>query len=194
MLDTLLVDRLLKINPNRQLKNIDPDTYNTTSSLSQSIAENNKIPMYLLMETQAILNILVSRFLKDAIVKSKIKDPRIKKCLQYIHENINKQITISQLKDISCTSEDHFARLFKKETSYAPIKYIQVKKMERAQLLLLTTDMSIGEIAIKLSIGSSPYFNRLFQQHTNMTPRKYRDLYRSANASNYSLSNNSNDF
>ncbi|MDR1502748.1 MAG: AraC family transcriptional regulator [Prevotella sp.] len=127
-LDMLLVERLLKINPDRYLKNTDPKTYDNVASFSQYIVDNNKIPTYSILETHSILCRLVSRFMKGAIQKSGYGDTRINKCLQYIHENPDKNITVSQLANISCITEDYFCRIFKKQTNYTPVKYINLKK------------------------------------------------------------------
>lgn len=177
-LDILLIKRLYEINPNRQLKNIDPQMYDNTPGFKESQAANRKIPTYMAVESQGILSFLISRFMRGATLKSKYKDIRVYKCLQYIHENIRNTISLNQLADISCTSEDHLTRLFKNQTQYTPVKYINLKKLERAQLLLLTTDMPIHEIAMELSFDNVSYFNRLFKNQTNMTPGKYRIVFR----------------
>jgi AraC-like DNA-binding protein len=50
--------------------------------------------------------------------------------------------------------------------------------MEKAQLLLLTTDMSVTDIAMDLSTDSIPYFYRLFKQYTGSTPGEYRSNFK----------------
>jgi len=175
-LDLLLIKRLLEINPDRQLKYIDPTIYDNMSSFSQLSAGNDKIPAHFVLESQAILCRLISQFMKDAKPKIRYKDMRINKCIKYIHEHINENISISRLADIACTTEDHLTRIFKKETNNTPIKYMNLKRMETAQLLLLTTNKSVSDIASNLSFNNIPYFNRLFKEHTNMTPGEYRSI------------------
>ncbi|MDR3366530.1 MAG: helix-turn-helix domain-containing protein [Prevotellaceae bacterium] len=51
------------------------------------------------------------------------------------------------------------------------------KKIEKAQLLLLTTDMPVSDVSFELSIENVSYFNRIFRQHTGTTPRCYRSKY-----------------
>jgi len=176
-LDPLLISRLFYINPDRHLKHIDPGMYDNMPTFSQYIAANNLLPSYSILETQGILCQLVARFLESAKIKSRYEDVRIDKCLQYIHENTDKNISLSTLADISCLTEDHLIRIFKKEMHLTPIKYINQKKIEKAQLLLLTSDMSIADIALELSIDNISYFNRLFKQYTNVTPSRYRSQY-----------------
>lgn len=176
-LDLSLTKRLHHINPERHLRYIDPKVYDNPPTFSQYIADNNNMPAHLIMETQGILYQLLSRFLELAIVKSEKIDSRINKTLQFIHENINTEIAVSHLASLACISEDHFTRLFKKTIGLAPIKYINLKKIEKAQLLLLTTDNMIGDIAMELAVENISYFNRMFRQHAGMTPGEYREKY-----------------
>jgi AraC-like DNA-binding protein len=177
-LDILLVKRLLDINPDRELKQIDPGVYDNTPTFFRYVADNNLLPIHSFLETQSILCRLVSRFLEFAVLKIRYKDERIKKCMQLINENMDKDITLHQLAGIACISMDHLTRIFKKEFNCTPLRYINRKKMEKAQLSLLTTDMSVTDIAMDLSIDSIPYFYRLFKQYTGFTPGEYRSNFK----------------
>ena len=175
LLDLALVDRLLEVNPDRYLKYIDPKVYDNSSTFFQYIAYNKKMTQSVFIETQSILSMLMSRFFETAKDKLSNKDVRITKSLQYIHENIDKNISITELAGLSCVSEDHFIRLFRKEMDQTPLKYINQKKMEKAQLLLLTTNLSVCNIAMKLSMYTNSYFNKIFKQYAGKTPLQYRE-------------------
>lgn len=176
-LDLHLVKRLLQINPNRHLRYYDPQLYDNPPHFSKFISENNKIPSYHSMETKSILNQLMAKFIEESKIKPEAEDVRINNVLKYIHENTNKDISIRELADIACITEDHFTRTFKKTLNMTPVKYINQKKIEKAQLLLLTSNLSIKEIAFELSIDNISYFNRIFKLHTNITPSEYRKNY-----------------
>ena len=179
LLELLLIQRLLSINPGRHLQHIDPGLYDNMPTFSQYIAENRRLPLHSVVETQGILQQLISRFLEKAKMKPGYKDVRINMCLKYIHENTDKDISISLLADIACITEDHLIRIFKREMNCTPLKYINGKKMEKAQLLLLTTDLPVREVALELLIDNVSYFNRIFKKHTGKTPQKYREMYNS---------------
>lgn len=174
-LDLQLMQRLLGINPNRQLKQLDPSLYDNMPTFSQYIADNNRMPPHSVIETQGILLQLISKFFEAAKIKSRHTDARVTTCLQYIHENTNKDISIKQLADIACLTEDHLIRIFKKEMNITPLKYIQTKKMEKAQLLLITTEMPVRDIALELSMDNTSYFNRMFKLYMGKTPTQYRE-------------------
>jgi AraC-like DNA-binding protein len=176
-LDLLLIERLHSLHPDRYLVNIDPKMYDNPPSFSRYMAHNNKLPPHVLLETQSILSMLTAHFIEFRVRKTIDKDARINKSLQYIHEHINQDIPLNNLATIACVSNDHFTRLFKKEMRQTPVKYINIKKIEKAQLLLLTTGSSIRDIAMDLSIDNISYFNKLFKQHTGFTPLEYRKEY-----------------
>lgn len=177
-LDLKLMERLLSINPDRELKNIDPQEYDNPHTISNYIADNTRLPLHSRLETQGILCQLLASFFKNITKKTEDKDRRIVKCLQYIHENIDRYLTVEKLANIACVSEDHFIRLFKANLNRTPLQYINSKKIEYIQLLLISSELSIQDIAHKLSIDNIPYFNRLFKQHTGFTPSEYRNRHR----------------
>ena len=75
---------------------------------------------------------------------------------------------------IACVTKTYFIRLFKQEFSLSPIQYINKKRVERAQLLLFTTDLSVKEVAYHLGISDHSYFSRLFRKVAGITPKEYR--------------------
>jgi AraC-like DNA-binding protein len=176
-LDLLLVETLLRINPGRELRHIDPKLYDNPPTLSRYMAAGSRMPLPVMMETQGILSQLMSRFFRTAALKSGDRDARIKKCLTFIHENTGKEIPLSQLADIACMSVGHFIRMFRHELHCTPVEYINRKKIEKAQFLLLTTGMPVRDIAMELSVDNISYFNKLFKQHTGKTPGAYRHEY-----------------
>lgn len=176
--DLMLINRLLEINKGRELKQFDPKTYDNSPTLLRNIAEEAQQPEYTVLETKGILLQFFSRFLKYATVKSDISDERIVRVLSYIRRNIDKNIKISQLSDICSLTDDHFIRLFKKEMQCTPIHYINQKKIEKAQLLLIIENVPIKDIAYGLSFENISYFNRLFKRLTAYTPTQYCEMLR----------------
>lgn len=124
------------------------------------------------IESRGIVYQLLARFLKRAQVKMELKDNRIEEAIHYIRKHINETIDLRVLAENSCLSKDHFIRLFKKETGDTPLKYINRKKIEKAQLILITDDMSIKNVALNLAFEDYSYFNRLFKKnHRYYSPR-----------------------
>ena len=173
-LDATLIQRLLDINPGRELKRYDPDSYNDSDNLYQSIAENRHQSLHAQLETDGIIRQLLARFFTTAIPLNLSQDSRIIKTLRFIRENIDQKITVRQLASICCLSEDHFIRLFRQELRQTPIDYINRKKIEKAQLLMVVKNQTMKDIAYTLSFENVSYFNRLFKKMVGKTPGEYR--------------------
>jgi AraC-like DNA-binding protein len=174
-LDVLLVDRLFSTNPGRELKRYDPSSYDNTSTLLQNIAINTQQPYFSIIETQGILLQLLSRFLNYATIKVFITNHQIEKTINYIRKNITSPMTTGQLAQMCFLSEDHFIRIFKRELHQTPIQYINQKKIERAQLMLTISNLSIKDIAYGLSFDNLSYFNKIFKKITGFTPSQYQE-------------------
>jgi AraC-type DNA-binding domain-containing proteins len=166
--------RLLEINPNRELMRYDPSFYDNSQTLMKNISENAQLPYYLRIETKGILQQLFSRFLKKAELRIEVTDNRILKALRYIRKNIDKTLNINQLSSLCFLTDDHFIRLFKKEMKCTPMQYINQKKIERAQMMLIIDNLTIKEIAYNLSFDNISYFNKLFKNITGLTPGEYK--------------------
>ena len=49
------------------------------------------------------------------------------------------------------------------------------KKMEAAELLLITSDGTIKNVAMKLGYYDCSYFKKTFKKYSGITPQQYRD-------------------
>ena len=177
-LDLVLFQRLCAINPHMSLSKSDPASYDNNSVLMQNLLKNKQRALCDKVESRGIVYQLLAHFLKRAQVRVETKDDRIEKAILYIRKHIGEVIDLETLAEKSCLSKDHFIRLFKKETGVTPSKYINQKKIEKAQLILVTDDMPVKNVAFALSFNDYSYFNRLFKKLTEMTPQEYRNSYR----------------
>lgn len=172
--DLGLVIRLSEINPFLKLPQSNPDAYDNHQTLISNLELNRRRPFCDKVESRGILFILMSRFLKYATPKTDVRDDRIQMSLTYIRKNIGSRLNIELLADKACMSKDHYIRVFKHETGETPNAYITKRKMEKAELTLLTTDLPVKSIADLLGYDDYSYFNRIFRKNSGMTPLQYR--------------------
>jgi len=172
-LDYCLFKRILEINPDLQLPHHHPNVYQTKLWLNKKVTYQSA---GLHLETIGILKQLFSRFLKSEDYKpaTNLLKYNIQPILLHIQNNLGIQINVKELAEMSCLSKDHFSRIFKTITGYAPCDYIIRKRIERTQFLLLTTNLGHSEIAESTGFASVAYFSRIFKKYTNYSPAKYR--------------------
>lgn len=172
--DLQLMERLCEMNPQMRLPQSDPESYDNHATLMGNLQRNLERPFSDKVESRGILYILFSRFLHTAVKKSRVRDSRISQTLSVIRKNLDKRIDLADLADNACMSKDHFIRMFRKEVGETPNSYIISKKIERAELLLVTTTLPVKQIASTLGYDDFAYFNRQFKHKTGKTPLQYR--------------------
>lgn len=172
--ELLQIQRLHELCPDMELVQIDPKDYDNHPSLMRRIEKNKQRELYARIESRGLIFLLLSKFMRTARPKTYIHDERIIKALNYIRTHLNEKPDIDALADISCLSKDHLIRLFKKEIRVTPLHYINKKKIEYAQLKLITENIPIKEIAFRLGFEDQSYFNRIFRKMTGDTPLNYR--------------------
>ena len=95
--------------------------------------------------------------------------------VDYIHVNYNKHITLDSLASVSGYSKSRFSKLFFNETGSTPIEYINVLRLENARRMLLSSRLSIGEVAEACGFGDQLYFCRLFKKKYQISPSVCRE-------------------
>lgn len=76
------------------------------------------------------------------------------------------------------TSSRSLNHRLKKLLSISTTDFIKDYKLSYAMKLLISTNMSIKEIIVKIGITNNSYFYREFSKKYNISPKQYRDLHR----------------
>lgn len=176
--DIMNFARLLEINPGRGInRSDDPRVYEKNIFYKEYQELNNRQSMSTFIETHGILLQLVSRFLAPEILKHKDAGHipvKILNTISYIQLNLNQELSVTFLAERANLHTDYFSRLFQQYTGERPVKYIQEKRIERAQYLMVTTQMTYSEIATQTGFENVFYFSKIFKKITGMSPGNYK--------------------
>ncbi len=118
--------------------------------------------------------------------KKKICSKHIAICIDYICENLHTRITIKELAERVKLEQSYLSKLFKKEVGVTISEYIQEKKIETAQNMLIYSEFAPAEISSILAFPNQSYFTEVFKKWTGMTPKQYQAL----NLRNIKIENN----
>lgn len=99
---------------------------------------------------------------------------QVQKCVDYIEMHLDEKIRASDLAALVGYTEYYLTHKFKEETGLSVTDYTKFAKIERAKVLLKSTDQTVQDIAASLSFGTRNYFSRIFQEVTGQTPMEYR--------------------
>jgi len=94
--------------------------------------------------------------------------------LRAIDAHIEEPLTITQLAGSMRLSVSRFKARFKQEIGIPPAEYVQRCKIAAARSLLANRDLTITDIAYRLSFSSSQYFATVFKRYTGQSPRRAR--------------------
>jgi AraC family transcriptional regulator len=95
----------------------------------------------------------------------------------YICANLIEDLSVDRLARLLQLSPGHFAILFKRRVGITPHQYVVQVRIDRACLLLRSTDLPILAIAHQIGLHTQSHFTRLFRQRMGLTPKQYRDRY-----------------
>lgn len=172
--DLALIQRFMQLNPGIELINVDPKVYTRTiynhDIFSQSLTRNG-------MESYGILMQLFSRFITKESMGQYVESAANGKfagIMSYIHANLDRRITLTELAGRACLTTGHFSKVFKQVMGTTPCLYLQNRRIKQAQTLMLTTDMTISQIAEAVGIFNPAQFTRLFTRITGRKPKDYR--------------------
>ena len=93
---------------------------------------------------------------------------------RYIHENLDKKITIKELCEVTCCSKTTLISAFKKSFGTTVNAAITEAKLEEAKRLLLTGELNINEIARATGFYDQSYFSKVFSGKYGVPPSEYR--------------------
>lgn len=93
---------------------------------------------------------------------------------EYIDLNYASGINAQQVADQLNLSRSHLHRLFTEAYEISVGKYINMLRMNRASLLLRSTDLSIHEISNSVGYENQLYFSNVFKKNTGFSPSEYR--------------------
>lgn len=99
----------------------------------------------------------------------------INRILKHLHLNIESHVSLEELSSDLNLSVGYISDCFKKHMGMTIMTYAKKIRIERAKVLLLTTNESILEIALTLGFHDQSHFYKVFKSFAGMSPSKYRN-------------------
>lgn len=100
--------------------------------------------------------------------------PYIKRSIAYIHDHLDKELTLQQVAKHVHLNPNHFSEVFKRETGQTYIEFVTRTRMDRAKRLLDESPIKVSEVAGRVGYADMKYFSQLFKRSTGFTPSEYR--------------------
>jgi len=96
------------------------------------------------------------------------------KNIEFMHNNLSRPLALRELAKQAGLSPSRYSALFRAQTGTAPIEHHIGLRIHAACSLLVTSTLSIKEIAARLGYEDPLYFSRLFRKTMGTSPSDYR--------------------
>ncbi|MEG9435661.1 helix-turn-helix transcriptional regulator [Edaphobacter sp. HDX4] len=100
--------------------------------------------------------------------------PQLRRAMEYISENLARDVRLEEVAGEVKLSPFHFAREFRAATGKTPYQYLLDQRMDKAKHLLKHHSWPVQEIAGMTGFQSAVNFGRTFRQRVGVTPGVWR--------------------
>ncbi|MDD5688280.1 MAG: helix-turn-helix domain-containing protein [Elusimicrobia bacterium] len=88
----------------------------------------------------------------------------------FMAQDLNKSMTLKNMANYVCLSEDHLLKKYKKLTGHTPMEDLRIIRLETAKSMVLHTRLPLKAIAYKVGFHNVYLFSRLFKKYFKLPP------------------------
>lgn len=150
--------------------------FSTNGILKNILTEiNQKLPFYREKISLLLKNLIIDIVRTTAFSEQPNIENKLNAVLSYIRENYAENITNDQMAKIVNYHPYYLNRVFKKYTGMTLHKYLLDYRINMAENLLLTTEITVEKIAEQVGFNSTNCFISYFKKSKDLTPSQYRN-------------------
>ena len=161
------------------LRVLQKDISNLIESLSEKnhrfAEEINYAYFYILLTDMA--NMMWNRYGEGSPshhTEMKRSDSILKEFAELLVKHITTEPSLDFYAEALCISKQYLSLIIKEKTRVTAGRIIAVMRTEAASRLLRDPELTIQQIAAKMSFADQSSFGKFFKKHTGMSPLKYR--------------------
>ena len=99
----------------------------------------------------------------------------LRRSRDHIDREYRELLDLEQLAAVAGVSKYHFARSFEATYGETPIRYLTRRRIERAQDLLRSANLTVTEVCMAVGVASLGSFSTRFTRLVGESPTAYRD-------------------
>ncbi len=148
--------------------------YRVYGLMSEPLASDGRqkdADYYLACTVYTLLTITVT------INTNRDRDP-INRAAGLMRRRLGEALTVEELAAGCGFSKAHFIRRFKERYEVTPYAYLQQLRLNKAQSLLISTDLPVAAVAEAVGYQDAASFATLFKKSFGVSPRQFRDANR----------------
>jgi AraC family transcriptional regulator, arabinose operon regulatory protein len=104
---------------------------------------------------------------------AKLSEP-VQEAVLFFARHLDQHLTVEDIARAVSLSPSRLAHLFKQQVGTSPARFVEQRRMERAQVLLSSSALTIAAVSDAADFSSQFYFAARFKVHTGISPSQWR--------------------
>ena len=106
--------------------------------------------------------------------QKRVNSDRIQTMIAFIQQHYQEKLSLEDIARSASVSRSECLRCFRTSINRTPFEYLLDYRIERAERLLRSTDLSVLDIALKTGFSNGAYFGKMFKEAKGLPPGLYR--------------------
>jgi transcriptional regulator GlxA family with amidase domain len=98
---------------------------------------------------------------------------KVRRCAQWLRENCDRPISVTDAAEEVSMSERNFLRRFKLEMGSTPSEYLLQARLDMTRRLLASTELPVDKIARRSGMGNGDHLAKIFRKRWSISPTEY---------------------
>jgi AraC-like DNA-binding protein len=107
---------------------------------------------------------------------------RLKRAVDYIEGRLAEPLRLADIAAAAGLTRMHFAAQFRAATGLRPHEYVLRRRIEHAQRMLVSNEVSLVDVALSVGFQTQAHFTSIFKRFVGQPPRAWRQMQRSVAA------------
>ncbi|MDL2410094.1 AraC family transcriptional regulator [Rhizobium calliandrae] len=153
-----------------------PNLAKLLERVHEELDSNREFAKSLLTRAVSLLHVEIDRHALPATTfkSGGLTGWQTRRVLAYIEEQLDQPVHVNELAAIAKLSRTYFSRAFKRTFDMTPHAYLMRRRLERAETLMITSDIILVEIALRCGFSDQAHLSRLFGREYGQSPAAWR--------------------
>ncbi|MFC5531282.1 AraC family transcriptional regulator [Cohnella yongneupensis] len=143
--------------------------------LKEAIGKESGYELAVNLLIKRLLLILIRNDTRGLLAdQDRVERIRLKPVLDFVESNIDGRIAVEDACKLANMSYYYFVKFFKKIMGQSFTEYVNFRKIKRAELLLLTRDLSVTEVGDQIGMANMAHFYKMFKRFNGCSPKEFQ--------------------
>jgi len=111
---------------------------------------------------------------QEVLPRAQARRERLRPVFELFEAHLAEDLSVQRAASAVQMSPSHFRRFFKQTMGKSYVRYLHGLRVQRACELMLSSDLSLCQIAVEVGFCDQSYFGLVFRRLRKQTPAAYR--------------------